>query len=410
MNEYLQEYSARPKVIQEDSRKYAQKLQRYIYTHHLQCTDTEELADWNNVNWYVSLKIYKDSNVYFDSFLHYANWTNADAHVLTEKIGWDSTSRPYFAYPIHFEDEDGVVILSGCYFFQHKQMISFVSFFVFVFSFVICFLFLCHRRFIYIEEIRKGLEEIHMGDSMYEIPLVGNDELTSLAAYINAMSRSLQKQMEMDEETREKNREIVAAISHDIRTPLTSVICYLDLLKDCRYENKEAMDRYVQNASMRAYQIKGMTDELFERAVKKNQKNKANWEVLNGNELLSQVISEMLYTLRENKFHPEFSFDFKQSFEMRVNVIAFRRIFDNICSNILKYADKTLPVLLTTEIYEGRLVIIEKNVKSASKFIQSTGIGLGSCKKLVRQHKGELQLKNDGYYFEVRIYLPIVIN
>ncbi|WP_206458524.1 sensor histidine kinase [Anaerovorax sp. IOR16] len=408
LNDYLQEYSKRSEIIEQDSKKYAQRLQDFIEVHELERTDIDRIARWNEINWYVSLKVYQNDTVYFDSFLHYVDWTK-ESDNLTDSFGWDGTSRPCFEYPIHFKDGDAILLISGCFFYQYEMMISFASFTVFLVAFLFCFIFLCRRRFGYIEEIHKGLERMNREEPTHQISLKGNDELTCLAAYINVMNASIQNQRRLEQEMIEKNREIIAAISHDIRTPLTSVICYLDFLKDSRYENQEVMNRYIENARTRAYQIKGMTEELFERSIQKEKQKELNWEVLNGNEFVSQVISEMFFTLREDGFHPDFNFDFKYAFEMKVDVIAFRRVFDNICSNILKYADSTLPVLLTTEIKGETLEIMEKNIKSASRYVESTGIGLYNSKKIVQQHKGEMKVKNDGYYFEVHITLPIIL-
>jgi len=409
LSNYLQDHSSRPKIVEQDSKKYARRLQRFIEVHELERTDIEKIARWNQINWYVSLKIYRKDIVFFDSFLYYANWKNRKNGKVTKGFGWDETSRPTFEYPIQFQDGEANLLISGDYFYQYEMMISFASFAIFLTTFLICFIFLCRRRFGYIDEIHKGLERMNREEPGYRITLKGNDELTCLAAYINVMNASIQNQRKLEQEMTEKNQEIIAAISHDIRTPLTSVICYLDFLKDCRYESQEMMRRYVENARTRAYQIKGMTEELFERSVRKERQEAFNWEVLDGNELISQVISEMYFTLQENGFHSDFNYNLKEAFEINVDVIAFRRVFDNITSNILKYADPTLPVFLHVEIKGENLFIVEKNIKSAELYVESTGIGLYSSKKIVSQHRGEMEVKNEGYYFEVSIKFPVII-
>ncbi len=410
LGRYLEKHSSTPEVIQQDSRRYARTLERFVEMHELEATDTETLARWNQINWYVAIKIYRGDVVYFDSFLHYANWKNRKAGMLEDNFGWDETVRPSFGYPIHFKDGDATLIISGDYFYQHELEISFASFTVFLITFLICFLSLCRRRFGYIDKIHQGLERMSRNESDCRIELKGNDELTSLASYINAMSASLQKQRKLEQELNIKNQEVIAAISHDIRTPLTSVICYLDFLKDRRYEDQEVMNRYIENARTRAYQIKGMAEELFERSVQKQQEKEVlHWELLNGNELISQIISEMYFTLRENGFRPDFDYHFKEGFEISADVIQFRRVFDNITSNILKYADASLPVLLTAQIKGERLEIMERNIRSPERYVESTGIGLYSSKKIVSQHRGIMQVRHDGYYFEVIISLPVFI-
>ncbi len=77
------------------------------------------------------------------------------------------------------------------------------------------------------------------------------------------MSHTLENQLIKEREMKNKNKDIVTSISHDVRTPLTSVICYLDLIKDHKYNSPEQLEQYIKNVRSKAYQIKDLTDDLL---------------------------------------------------------------------------------------------------------------------------------------------------
>lgn len=91
---------------------------------------------------------------------------------------------------------------------------------------------------------------------------MGSDELSSLALSINDMSAAVKQSLDAQNELKKQNYDIVTSISHDIRTPLTSVICYLDMLADGKVQNAEKAAGYLKSARQKAYQIKDLTDNL----------------------------------------------------------------------------------------------------------------------------------------------------
>ena len=321
----------------------------------------------------------------------------------------NGTPYPIFTFPLHFSDGSAMLTISGPIADHNGIPYTLTSSLVFILVFACCFFLLSRRRFLYIQELTKGVDTICQGNLSYAVSVDGNDELASLATHINEMNQSLQEQFRIEADMRKQNSAVVASLSHDLRTPLTAVICYLDLLHDERYQDADAMKQYIAAARSRAYQIKSMADELFSRSVQKAGEEVMRWETCNGNELISQILSEMHYSLNENGFKAQFNYAFSQSFTMEADITGFRRIFDNLASNIIKYADPTLAVSLSAVLENGFLHINQRNVKASIPSVcESAGLGLAAARRLVLLHGGSFKVTDNPLIFAIDVSFPVV--
>lgn len=114
--------------------------------------------------------------------------------------------------------------------------------------FIVLVLFFINKKTSYIGVLEKEIKILEGGNLDYPITLKGKDELSSLAQSINEMRKSFIERLESEERARVANSELVTAMSHDLRTPLTALVGYLDIIEYKKYQDQEALAKYIHNS------------------------------------------------------------------------------------------------------------------------------------------------------------------
>ena len=212
--------------------------------------------------------------------------------------------------------------------------------------FSVWFISSAHRKLRYIQQLKGELDILAGGDLSYQVTVRGDDELGELASGIDQMRRSIVAHQAAEEHMRLANSELVTAMSHDLRTPLTSLLAYLELMERGKYEDQEQLTHFIRRSLEKTRQIKSMADKLFEYfLVYTAEWEEPDLERRDADELLQHLLGEYAFSLENH------GFEVKQSFEtlngqLMVNLELMRRVFDNLYGNLLKYADPALPVEL----------------------------------------------------------------
>lgn len=380
-------------------------LQSYVSKNDLSINDMDRILDWDIENWYTYIKIYSvDNKLLYDSMSH-RNYT------LLEVEYRNNTLEEYYSYDLEFKDGVLTVEMFGLFEFKHKTFFLTICIIFGTVAFIIIFLALFSRKLKYISEIEKGIDIIKNGSLEYRLEVKGNDELASLAENVNEMSETLLKQVGFEEKVKCQNDSVVAMLSHDIRTPLTSVICYLDLIADCKYDSKEKLQLYVKNARTRAYQIRNLTENLFAHSVEIKHETVKDLKTINAYEFLSQFFFENKYILNDEGFDVNISIDVDRNYSILVDILEIRRVIDNINSNICKYADKKEAVSFTAVVEDNYIKISQTNhILKDTKTVESYGIGLNSCKNIIKNYNGRLEVTQENNIFKIDIYIPAIKN
>lgn len=206
---------------------------------------------------------------------------------------------------------------------------------------------------------------------------------------------------------REKEKEIMAereilirSLSHDIRTPLTAICSYTEYLREKEEISHEEMRAYMEMMERKAEQMKDLTDRLLE-------SSKRTPEMIeHGRLLMEQLVMEWEEVL-EDAFTCKVDMEKCPDFQGEIDVAEFRRIFDNLASNIQKYADQSVSVELVISVLEGRLVICQKNkIKENHNGIsESHGIGILSIKSIAANYGGQVKIHKSETEYEIVISL-----
>lgn len=272
--------------------------------------------------------------------------------------------------------------------------------------FVILFLFLVGQKIAYLNSIIKGVEALRTHRMDFEMPLEGNNELTELAESINYLAVTERQIRQKERALSEEKEQFIRTLSHDIRTPLTSILSYSEYLGNKEDSSVQEMKTYTALIQKKAEQIKELTDILLDGGQR-------NLEMIEeGRLLMAQLVEEWEETL-ENDFTcvvdlvgcPKFSGEF--------DIQELRRIFDNLSSNIKKYADADRAVELKIGVEDKHLVIEQKNAQRVDKEnsgnVESYRMGLNSIKRIAQNYGGGMEVQMDDGMFEIKIIISEVL-
>lgn len=241
--------------------------------------------------------------------------------------------------------------------------------------------------------------------------------LRSLANAINAQLRRFRAQRQRFQQGDMELKNAVANISHDLRTPLTAICGYLDLLE--REENGENAARYLQVIRNRTEMLTLLTEELFCYSIIASGKGESKREPVAINRILEESIASFYTVLRERGITPNIEIPEEKVIRM-VNPSSLARVFSNLLQNVIKYSDGDLDIILSESegivfantafnlnaVQVGRLFDRFYTVEAARK---STGLGLSIARTLVEQMDGSISAKYEENRLKIRIQFPVEI-
>lgn len=266
-----------------------------------------------------------------------------------------------------------------------------------------------------IREIEKEFSYRIKTDTNTLIDVSSHDrQIKKLAEGINIQLRELRKERHHFQQGDFELKEAVTNISHDLRTPLTAICGYLDLLES--EEKSEEVKRYLNIIKNRTEILKQLTEELFRYSVFVSVSNNTSYESVVLNSVLEESILGFYADLKSHMITPEISIPDKK-IKRNLNKNALSRIFGNIISNAIKYSDGDLSVTLyqsgeivfsnsaskLDEIQVGKLFDRFYTVDTAKK---STGLGLSIAKALTEQMNGSITACFNNGTISIRLIFP----
>lgn len=290
--------------------------------------------------------------------------------------------------------------------------------------FSVTFLMLQEKFTRYIGRLSNAIQSISEGDLNTTVEVVGDDEFSAMAANLNKMVEDIRELMEREREAERTKNELITNVAHDLRTPLTSIIGYLELLSRNQSIPDEMRQKYIDIAYTKTKRLEKLIEDLF--GFTKLNYGKINMKV--GRVDIVKLLSQML-----EEFYPDFA-DKNLSYELQSNVPAkiitadgnlLARLFDNLIKNAIKYgADgKRIIVKVFAEesivtvsvINYGYVIPADELPLIFNKFYRvehsrstdtgGTGLGLAIVKNIVDMHGGTVEASSDlnGTVFTVKL-------
>lgn len=277
--------------------------------------------------------------------------------------------------------------------------------------YLIIFLLFINRKIHYIKQLVDELKILEGGDLNYEITIRGEDELSELASGINSMRKAVLFREQEERKNVRRNRDLITALSHDVRTPMTSLIGYLEILFMHKEDLPERERKYLDSARQKAFQLKEMTDTLFEYSLVSGKTEETyEMEKISVVDLLVSVENTQMADLASDgwQIKKQFLVENIEAY-IEVDMDFYCRVLDNLVSNIRKYADKNRPVIFSAGIKDNCFRLsVENTVLQGETLEGSTGVGLKTCRKIVLDMKGSFKTERDGETFRATIIHPVI--
>lgn len=263
-----------------------------------------------------------------------------------------------------------------------------------------------------IKEIRTKIKEILKSDTNSLLTISSGDkEIKELANDLNKELKVLRKERIRYENGNQEIKRAITNISHDIRTPLTAIMGYIDLIKEEKEEYKQK--EYIEIIDKKTNELKEITDELFDFSKTMDIGNKVKKEICCLNDILEECLASFYNIFKERKINPKVEIT-KEKIYKKLDKITITRVFGNILSNVSKYSEGDLKVTLEKE---GKITFVNKTtsldkttvnkifdryftVENARK---STGIGLSIAKELIKINNGKISAKYINNYLIIEI-------
>lgn len=297
--------------------------------------------------------------------------------------------------------------------------------------FSVAFFALQERSLKYIGKISAAIRNISEGDLNTTVEVIGDDEFSRMAVNLNKMVEDIRELMDKEREAERTKNELITNVAHDLRTPLTSIIGYLELLSGETDMTLEMQKKYIDIAYAKSKRLEKLIEDLF--GFTKMNCGKIAMHV--GRVDVVKLISQLL-----EEFYPSFAAR-NLSYELLSNVPAkviaadgnlLARLFDNLINNAIKYGADGKRILVRIQAEDIFVTVSVTNYgyvipadelpfifnkfyrveQSRSANTGGTGLGLAISKNIVDMHGGTIQVASDlsGTVFTVRLQVNFDVN
>ncbi|WP_029595472.1 sensor histidine kinase [Exiguobacterium chiriqhucha] len=279
---------------------------------------------------------------------------------------------------------------------------------------------------VHIERMTSLVEELHANRDLVE-PSVP-PELERLMATVRAISDSAAKaEQELVQADRLKH-ELVTNVAHDLRSPLTSITGYLDLIHSDRYRDEVELRHYIQVIHENAIHLKGLINDIFDYTFLQNDRIALQTSEVRLDELLNQLIMQSTLRLSEVEMEARFSSSAKRPI-VEGDALKLVRVFENILENAIRYGrdgtyidtfiEDTDEVVLINMTNYGEEAIPSRDIpyvferffrveKSRAHYTGGSGLGLAIAKSIIDLHEGEIHVTSQPRKTTFTIILPKV--
>lgn len=272
------------------------------------------------------------------------------------------------------------------------------------------------------QKVRDGVREISNGNLAYQIDTSDQNDFSDMAADINRIADGLHAAVDNELKSERMKSELITNVSHDIRTPLTSIITYVDLIQKEGIGSENA-GQYFDIISQKAQRLKALTDDLFEVSKAASGNIKVEFADVDMADLVRQGLGELNDKVEQS------GLDFRVNLPteevlVRADGKLLWRVVENLLSNVFKYALPASRVYIDVTDRGGEVEFTMKNISAYelnvdpnellerfkrgddARHSEGNGLGLAIAKNLVELQHGTFTIAVDGDLFKAVIELP----
>lgn len=355
----------------EREHSYVEDLSEYAAENGISTKNADKLLDLDT-SMYVQLAIYTD---------------------IPGKTGKEPPSRDEFLayaadngmYVIDLSDGAVLVSVNDITEYYYYNVSASINFFVSMLALLIVLFDRVRRIIKRVKRLESDVAVVSYSDMNHEIMVEGKNDIAKLASNIETMRIALVENLRKEQEARDANTELITSLSHDIRTPLTVILGYLEMMD--KKNDDEQLKEYIEITEKTAMRLKLLSDDMFKYFLAYgNTGEEITLGEYDAETLLGQMLDEHLLLLSENGYTVETDkgeLYFGQGVNVLTDADNLMRIFDNIFSNFYKYAKKSEPISIKMSRI-GDVIVIEfrNKILEDTSGAESNRIGLRTCSRL----------------------------
>lgn len=376
----------------EKEQPYIDQLQEFIYENDLSKNDYDTLYQWVKNQKIVYLCLYENGNMIFDSA--YSSFSDLEYELSGNNINSN--------YKLEFKDGTAQAFIIVMLEYRYYTYLTITDIVLSTIIFLGIFMYGVNKEVRYIKQLQNDVHLMESGTLDKEIEIRGRDELSDLAAGIDQMRRSFRENIKTEQQLSIANKNLISGMSHDLRTPLTSLIMYLELLR--AKNTAEGKDRYyIEKAYGKAMRIKELSDRIFEFFFVSRIGSDDKCLPESFRSVFEDSLSEASVLLTNKGFIINNRIIWNEvRIASRYEYIS--RIIDNIISNIIRYADNSAPVTIETVYTDttASVKFINRIADNISCF-DSTKMGVTNINLMMSKLDGSynITVDNDTYTGEL---------
>ena len=398
LNKALRAYFSREDVQQRITTQQLTEFQAYVTENHLASTDRKKIDDWAHSHKNTMIAFYREGqNPYFSMPRVYQGREDDEPGGQFQPFEWLSFNS------VEFSDGEAAVALYyngvNAYYGIGCEILLGLA----IAAFPLFFLFGSRKIIRYILQLSEEIQAMEGGDLDHPITIQGADELTTLASCLDSMRITLRTQQQEEAESSAKVKNLITEMSHDLRTPLTTLLLYTEILRSHKYDGKAQETDYLNKIDSKARQIKQLSDNLFEYALVTRDTVVTLDPPARFSEIFEEPLTDMIDHLQQRGFLCGLELGSDDPL-LIVRSQYVRRILDNITSNILKYADpqQEISIRFVQEADKVGLTFLNKTLPVPPS-AESTKVGLTSMETMMDKMHGVFRVEQGSDWFCVTL-------
>ena len=379
-------------------------FQKYVTENQIKATDVPEIMDWVKDKHFARFLITREVNnkrylLYDDSFdenvvLDYA---------YSDTVGWNW---------VHFKEVQFADGAAKIYIDKGSTLRFYILTYLAcaglaILTWAILFSFFLRRELNEIRKLDGIIRELGAGDMDVDISVRGSTEVQHLGAGLNWMRNEILKREDSENRLKDIQKRMVLGLSHDLRNPITGVVNYIELAKV--EEEKAKRDIFLQHALQTVFQVRDLSDSLFEYFLTEAEEEIELEEAEPVIDVLEDYLSDMVMNLGKFGLQVNAEGLTWPDVKIRVNHTYLGRIFQNLISNMKKYADPTCPVFFIDKVEGEDYLLILRNTpkENAETTVKGTKLGVRNNIAMMRNMKCRCEIDSTVAWYETKFYFPI---
>ena len=333
-------------------------------------------------------------------------------------FNWSYELYISFRYPAFSRIVGTFLHIKNTYFGEVIYLIIIFSTFISIYSLI------TYKRYKNISLLVDNVDEMSKGNLDNKIEVKTRDEINQVAENINNIVEQLKNITVEERKAQQTKTDLITNVSHDLRTPLTSIIGYLKLIEEGKYKDEVELMYYVDIVYNKSLDLNILINDLFELTKIQNGTINFNKIELNLVELIGQLISQFEIQFRQANMTCRIDFSADQV-TIKADPIKLVRAFENLITNAIRYGKDghyvDIKVFTEDEIATVQVINYGEQIplvdlphifdrfyrveKSRNKFQGGSGLGLAITKNIIEAHDGTICVtsNNESTTFEVRI-------